>query len=236
VAYDKQAQTSYVALANGMITQYLAPDPEDVQDVTDNDLESVVLPGGAKGAPVFVFRQPPNQAQAPAVATLQPGTRTVACALDPADETALSENLSRQMGQVGTQDYLMSYPAPLWGDITTGAIGAVQPTSPGYPFDYFVGYQYTAPAVASTLGTSTARVYWSSDGVSFESYVDIPPGQSSVTLPAESAGQAALVTCVIQAAEMWNVGQSPLPTERGLIMGTLVPSDVIQGPDYPAAG
>jgi hypothetical protein len=230
VAYDSSAKKDYVAYSNGIVTRTLEPQPLVPPSVPANELGAVFLPGGPPGQPVFDFQVPPNRAEYPAVISVDRQTRRVTCGLDPSDARALAANLTGQRALAGTSQYLVAYPGSVWADLDTGATTETAPAAPPVPYDYLVGYQYSVPAAAPT-----ATVYWSPDAQSFQNSLPIPAGQDSVVLP-DTGEAAALVTCVVQAPEMWNIGQSPLPTKRGLLMGTLVPSDVVQGPDYPAGG
>lgn len=231
-ATDTAAKTTYVPMANGMIVNSLPLFPVDPAIVADNALGEVFLPSGPKGSPVFTFQQPPQQAQSPAVISVDPATRTVTCGLAPADAAALTANLASQTTN-GPTAVLPVYPTPLWTSLATGATVELPPLAPAWPRDYLVGYHYIVPA-----RLPTAAVYWSADGQDFSSSMRIPAGQTSVVLPSPAAGipAANLVTCVVQAPEMWNITASPLPTQRGLLTGTMVPSNVAQGPDYPTAG
>lgn len=229
-AYDKQAQRTYIATANGMIVQSAPAAAVDPTSVVDNDLQAAFLPSGSKGNPVFTFQQPPHQAQSPAVVSVNRATRTVTCSLTGSDASALDANLAAQTAN-GPTAVMPVYPVPLWTSLTTGATEPIPPLSPAWPRDYLVGFHYVTPAVLPT-----ATVYWSENGQDFNTSMRIPAGATSVVIPESSAliPAANLVTCVVQAPEMWNVGQSPIPSMRGVLTGTMVPSDVAKGPDYPA--
>ncbi|MEI6362215.1 MAG: hypothetical protein WCP95_08770 [Actinomycetes bacterium] len=237
-AYDSSQKKNYVALANGMITRYLPAAASNPADISANDYLDAFNGAAVKLAPTWVFQEPPNKASYPASVSVDPKSRTVTCGLDARDSAALTANLKAQQAIKGTSYYLPVYPASLWFSMTDSTFTQAQPSAASYPYDYFVGSQYVSPSQGST-----ASVWASPDGTHWTQY-PVPQGSNSVVLPPAhfdpltpflEVAASKLVSCTVEAPEMWNVNASPLPTGRALIMGTIVPSDVVKGPDYPAS-